>query len=60
MISYNNILYKYLIRNDTNFCLFQFGEKNEFLRIRIRIRVIDINIRFIIEIFNFIQIFRID
>ena len=38
---YRGELYKYLIFNDINFYLSSPGEKSEFIKIRIKIKVID-------------------
>lgn len=45
---HNNLLYKYLIFNNINFYSFLFRKKSEFFKVelRVKIRFIDINIRF--------------
>lgn len=42
---HNNILYKYLILNNINFYPFLYGEKGEFFRVEIRIKIMDIDIK---------------
>ncbi len=42
---HNNILHKYLILNDTNFCPSLFKEKGGFFRIGVKVRVIDADIK---------------
>lgn len=43
----NNILYEYYIFNNSNFYFSPLGKKNGFLGVEFKVRVININIRFI-------------